>query len=113
MPLRPSDRAPGLLLGEGVELPGSVELGGHVVIHPGTEIGEDARIQDGALLGKPVALGPRSRASGEASGPLRIGAGATICAAAVIVAGAAVDGEAVIGDQAHVRERAVVGSGSV
>ena len=37
--LRPSDRAPGLLLGEGVALPPTVELGGNVVIHEGTVIG--------------------------------------------------------------------------
>ena len=34
--LRPSDRAPGLLLGDGVELPDDVELGANVVVHAGT-----------------------------------------------------------------------------
>ena len=37
--LRSSERAPGLLLGEGVELPDSVEVGGHVVVHAGTVVG--------------------------------------------------------------------------
>ncbi len=110
--LRPSDRAPGLLLGAGVELPGDVELGGHVVIHPGTVVGEGVRIQDGAVLGKPVALGPRSRASSGRQQPLRVGSGATICAGAVVLVGARIEDGAVIGDQAHVRERAVVGEGS-
>ncbi len=110
--LRPSDRAPGLLLGAGVELPVDVELGGHVVIHPGTVVGEGARIQDGAVLGKPVALGPRSRASSGRQEPLRVGAGATVCAGAVVLEGARIEGGAVIGDQAHVRERAVVGERS-
>ncbi|MFL5827135.1 MAG: DapH/DapD/GlmU-related protein [Thermoleophilaceae bacterium] len=111
--LQPSDRAPGLLLGEGVELSDSVEIGGHVVIHAGTVVGEGVRIQDGVILGKPVALGPRSRASRETPSPLVIEPHATICAAAVVLAGARIGEGAVVGDQAHVRERASVGAGSV
>jgi UDP-2-acetamido-3-amino-2,3-dideoxy-glucuronate N-acetyltransferase len=111
--LQPSERAPGLLLGEGVELPEDVELGGHVVIHAGSVIGAGARLQDGAVVGKPLALGPRSTASREQPAPAEVGAGATICAGAVVVAGARIGPRAVVGDQAHVRERAVVGEGSV
>ena len=111
--LRPSDRAPGLLVGARVLLPPTVEIGGHVVIHEGTVIGGEARIQDGAVLGKPLALGPRSSASREPPPPCRIGTGATVCAGAVIVAGAEVGSGAVVGDQAHVRERAVVGEATV
>lgn len=111
--LRPSDRAPGLLLGEGLTLPESVEIGGNVVIHAGTVVGEGARIQDGAVLGKPLALGPRSRAARESPAGLVIGAGATVCAGAVLVAGARIGEKSVVGDQAHVRERASVGAGSV
>ncbi len=111
--LRPSDRAPGLLLGEGVELPDQVELGGHVVIHAGTILGDGVRIQDGVVLGKPVALGPRSRASTEPPDPLRVEAGATICAGAIVLAGVRIGPGVVVGDQAHVRERATVGERSV
>lgn len=111
--LRPSDRAPGLLLGEGAEVPDSVEIGGHVVVHPGTVVGEGARLQDGAVLGKPVALGSRSTALGQAPAALEVRAGATICAGAVVLAGAVIGERAVIGDQAHVRERARVGEESV
>jgi acetyltransferase-like isoleucine patch superfamily enzyme len=111
--LQPSDRAPGLLLGERVELPDSAEVGGHVVIHAGTVVGEGARIQDGAVLGKPPALGPRSTASAEVSEPLRIAEGATVCAGAVVLVGADIGPRAVVGDQAQVRERARVGEESV
>lgn len=110
---RSDDRAPGLLLGEGVTLPDSVWLGGNVVIHAGTSIGEGARIQDGAVLGKPLALGPASTARRGDLAPLEIGAGATVGANAVINAGARVLAEAMVGDRAHVRERTVVGEGSV
>jgi len=111
--LRPSDRAPGLLVGERVLLPPTVELGGNVVIHEGTLIGGEARIQDGAVIGKPIALGPRSTASRDPLPPAEIGSGVTVCAGAVIVAGARLGADAVIGDQAHVRERSEIGEGSV
>jgi acetyltransferase-like isoleucine patch superfamily enzyme len=111
--LQPSDRAPGLLVADGVSIPDSVELGGNVVVHAGTALGEDVRVHDGAVLGKPVSLGTRSTASREEPPPLVIGDGAIIGAGAVLVTGAAVGPQAVIGDQAHLRERAAVGRGSV
>jgi len=111
--LHASDRAPGLLLGEGVSLPDSVELGGHVVIHAGTTIGEAARIQDGAVLGRPVALGPASRASREEPPPLVVGDGVIVGAGAVLAAGASLAEGVMIGDQAQVRERARIGPGSL
>jgi acetyltransferase-like isoleucine patch superfamily enzyme len=83
------------------------------VIHAGTVVAEGAHFQDGAVVGKPVALGPRSTASRETPPPAEVGSGATICAGAVVVAGARIGAGAVVGDQAHVRERAVVGDGSV
>jgi acetyltransferase-like isoleucine patch superfamily enzyme len=111
--LRPSDRAPGLLLGERVLLPPTVQIGGNVVIHEGTVIGGEARLQDGAVIGKPLALGQRSAASRQTPAPAEVGAGATVCAGAVVLEGAVVGDGAVIGDQAHVRERAVIGEQSV
>ncbi len=110
---RPSDRAPGLLLGDGVELPDGAEIGANVVIHAGTVLGEGVRIQDGAVLGKSPLLGPRSRATPAKPEPLRVGPGAAICAGAVVLAGARIGERAVVGDQAHVRERAVIGAESV
>jgi UDP-2-acetamido-3-amino-2,3-dideoxy-glucuronate N-acetyltransferase len=112
--LRPSERAPGLLLGEGVEVPGDVELGGNVVIHARTRIGAGARLQDGCVVGKPVALGARSSAAGgPAPGPAVIGAGTTVGAGAVVVAGAVVGERCVVADQAHVRERTEIGEESI
>ena len=107
--LRPSDRAPGLLVGDGVSLPPEIELGGNVVIHDGTVIGGGTTIQDGAVLGKPPMLGARSKAVREQPAPLVVGDGVTICAAAVIAAGAAIGPGALIGDQAYVRERSAIG----
>jgi acetyltransferase-like isoleucine patch superfamily enzyme len=111
--LRPSDRAPGLMLGEGVELPDGVQLGAHVVIHDGTVVGDGVQIQDGVVIGKPLALGPRSTASREAPPPAEIGDGAKICAGSIVLAGARIGEGAVVGDQAHVRERTTIGARSV
>ena len=111
--LRESDRAPGLILGDGAVLPQSAEVGAHVVIHDGAEIGEFARIQDGVVLGKPVALGAQSKASAEPPPPLRLGENVTIGAGAVVAAGATIADGALIGDQAHVRERATIGERSL
>jgi acetyltransferase-like isoleucine patch superfamily enzyme len=110
--LHPSELAPGLLLGEGVEIPGDAEIGGNVVIHAGTSLGPGVRVQDSAVLGKPVALGARSNAPRRDPGALEVGERAIICAGAVVVAGARIGPRAVVGDQAHVREGAVVGEES-
>ena len=69
---------PGLLLGEGVELPPTVEIGGNVVIHAGTRVGGEVRIQDGAVIGKPLALGAASTAAPTEPAPAAVGAGATV-----------------------------------
>jgi acetyltransferase-like isoleucine patch superfamily enzyme len=65
------------------------------------------------VVGKPLALGPRSTASREAPPAAEIGAGATVCVGAVVVAGARVGPGAILGDQSHVRERAEIGEGTV
>jgi acetyltransferase-like isoleucine patch superfamily enzyme len=84
-------------------VPDSVTVGTHVVIHPGTVIGEDCVVQDGAIVGKPA----------PGAEPLRVGAGVTICAGAVVLAGSELGDGVVVGDQAFVRERVTIGAGSV
>ena len=111
--LRPSDRAPGLLLGDGVELPADAQVGAYVVVHDGTVLGAGCTLQDHAVVGKPLALGPRSSAPREPPPPASVGAGATVAAGAIVNAGAEIGERAVVGDQAHVRERARIGTGAV
>jgi acetyltransferase-like isoleucine patch superfamily enzyme len=112
--LQPSDRAPGLLVGEDVVVPADAVLGGNVILHAGTALGEGVTVQDGAVLGKPPAFGSRSKAARSLDlPPLVVGSGAVICSGAVVVAGAAIGAGAVIGDQVYVRERSAVGRESV
>ncbi len=111
--LTPSDLAPGLLLGTGVELGEAVEIGANVVIHPGTRIGDRVVIEDGAVIGKPPRLGKRSSAPTEHPPAAVIGGGAAILAGAVVFAGAELGPGAIAGDQSHLRERTVVGSETV
>jgi acetyltransferase-like isoleucine patch superfamily enzyme len=111
--VQPSDRAPGLILGEGVELADDVQLGAYVVIHPGTVVGAGCVIQDRVVLGKPPKLAAHSMASREPPPPLVLSPGAVVCAGAIVFAGASLGEGAIVGDQAFVRERAVIGPKSV
>jgi UDP-2-acetamido-3-amino-2,3-dideoxy-glucuronate N-acetyltransferase len=111
--LRPSERAPGLLLGEGVEVPDDAEIGGNVVVHAGTAIGAGARLGDGCVIGKPLSLGARSSSSREEPPPAVLGGGVTVGAGAVVLAGATIGDGCVVADQAHVRERTEIGHETV
>jgi UDP-2-acetamido-3-amino-2,3-dideoxy-glucuronate N-acetyltransferase len=111
--LTPSDLAPGLLLGAGVELGEDVEIGGNVVIHAGTRAGNRVVIEDGAVVGKPPRLGKRSGAPREHPSAAVIGDGAAILAGTVVFAGVELGPGAIAGDQSHLRERTVVGAETV
>ena len=96
--LRPSDRAPGLLLGEGVELPDDVEIGGHVVVHAGTP-DRRGREAPGRLRGRQAggAGQPRrARPGGEPRARPSIGAGTTSARARWCVAGAVIGERCVV-----------------
>ena len=110
--LRPSDRAPALMLDDFVVLPHDAEIGAHVVIREGVRLGAGVRIQDHAVVGKALVLGRQSQAATGDGGVTEIGDGATIAAGAVVVAGAWIGPGAFVGDQAHVRERARIGADS-
>jgi UDP-2-acetamido-3-amino-2,3-dideoxy-glucuronate N-acetyltransferase len=56
--LRPSDLAPGLLLGEDVEIGEGAIIGGHAIIHSGVRIGAGARVGDHAQIRDRAKIGP-------------------------------------------------------
>jgi acetyltransferase-like isoleucine patch superfamily enzyme len=110
--LTPDPRAPGLLLGEDVEIGEGVSFGAYVVVHAGTRIGAGCVIEDHVVLGKRPRLARSSSAKGEV-GRLELGERVTVCTGAVVLAGATIGDEAILGDQSFVRERSHVGPGSV
>ena len=65
------------------------------------------------MLGKPPKLARTSSAPKKPPPPLRIGDGSVVCAQAIVFAGAEIAGDVILGDQSYVRERAVIGSGTV
>ena len=97
--LQPSDRAPGLLLGENVEIGEGVLIGGNVVIHSGVRIGDGARvgdhaqIRDGALIGAGATVGSLSSIDPE----VRIGDRASVQARCYLSAGTVVEEDVFIG----------------
>jgi UDP-2-acetamido-3-amino-2,3-dideoxy-glucuronate N-acetyltransferase len=105
--------APGLVLSPDATVGAGVRFGAHVVVYAGVEIGDDVSIQDGAILGKPPTLSPRSSTNAAVDVPLRIGAGATICTQAIVFAGASIGANTIVGDQAYVRERVRIGADTV
>jgi UDP-2-acetamido-3-amino-2,3-dideoxy-glucuronate N-acetyltransferase len=88
--LASSDLAPGLLLGEGVEIGEGARIGGHVVIHAGAGIGAGARIGDHA----------------------QIRDGAEIGAAATIGSFCSVDPGVIVGERASVQTRCYLTRGT-
>lgn len=110
--LRPDDRAPGLFVGDGVDVAGDVSLGAHVVLHDRVSLAAGSVVQDGAVLGLRAVGGPGVDEAGEA-GPLLVEARAAVCAQAVVYAGARIGEGAIVGDQALVREGVEVGRGTV
>jgi acetyltransferase-like isoleucine patch superfamily enzyme len=89
--LLPSDLAPGLLIGDKVEIGEGALIGGHVVIHSGVRIGPGARVGDHAQI--------RAEAV--------VGAGSTVGSYVSI------DPEVVIGERVSIQTRCYVTGGTV
>ena len=87
----------------------SFTTGEHVVVYPGTVIGDGCVIADGVVLGKQPSLSPRSTAKREELPPLEIGAGTIVSTGAIVFAGTRLGERVIVGDQACVRERVTVG----
>jgi acetyltransferase-like isoleucine patch superfamily enzyme len=110
--LHADERAPGLLVGAGVNIGENVSFGAYVVVHAGTQIGAGCAIEDHVVLGKRPQLAQGSSASGEVS-ELRIERGVTVGTGTVVFAGTRIGEEVIVGAQAFVRERCEIGAGSL
>jgi acetyltransferase-like isoleucine patch superfamily enzyme len=112
MSLTASSRAPGLMLGQDVQIGEGVTFGAYVVVHDHTIIGDGCALEDHAVIGRRPRLAARSMARGDV-GPAELGERVTVCAAAVVLAGARVGEGVILGDQSFVRERTSIGHHSL
>jgi acetyltransferase-like isoleucine patch superfamily enzyme len=85
------------------------EVASSAVVYPGTVLGEDCKVLDGAVIGKQPTLSPRSTAKREPLPPAELGPGTIVSTGAIVFAGTQLGARVIIGDQACVRERVIVG----
>jgi acetyltransferase-like isoleucine patch superfamily enzyme len=85
------------------------EVAPSALVYPGTVLGEGVKVLEGAVVGKPPTLSPRSTAKREDLPPARIGDGTIVSTGAIVFAGTTVGARVILGDQSCVRERVTVG----
>ena len=85
------------------------EIASSAIVYAGTVVGDGCKILDGAVVGKPPTLGPRSTTKREELPPLELGAGTIVSTGAVVFAGTTIGARVIVGDQACVRERCQIG----
>src|SRR5438067_7078969 len=79
------------------------------VVYPGTVLGEDVKVLEGAVVGKQPTLSPRSTAKREPLAPAELGDGTIVSTGAVVFAGTSIGARVILGDQSCVRERVTIG----
>ena len=110
--LVPSERAPGLLVAAGSEIPGDASLAPYVTIHPGVELGAGVTLEQGAIVGRPQHIDAGSRSPRRQAGePTVIGDGCRVGSGTVVVAGARVGAGSYLGDLVLLRETATLEDG--
>jgi UDP-2-acetamido-3-amino-2,3-dideoxy-glucuronate N-acetyltransferase len=97
--LAPSDRAPGLLVGDGVRIGEGARLGGHVVLHAGVEVGEGALIGDHAQIREGAQVGEGATVGSFCSIDPRVvvGCRASIQARCYLARGSTIEDDAFLG----------------
>ena len=99
---------PGVRIGRGCR------LGHHVVLHRGTVLGNDVRIEDFAVVGRRPIRSSRSQAtSPQPPGPAVIDSGTMVGSHTVIYAGARLEKGCLVGDGAVIREGCTIGKESI
>ena len=72
-------------------------------------LGDGVKILEGAVIGRPPALSPRSTAKREPVPPAEIGDGTIVSTGAIVFAGTRIGARMIVGDQACMRERVDIG----
>ena len=79
------------------------------VVYPGTVLGADVKVLEGAVVGKQPTLSSRSTAKREELSPAELGEGTIVSTGAIVFAGTTVGARVILGDQSCVRERVTIG----
>ena len=104
-----SDRAPGLFVAPGVEIPDDTEIAPHVTIYSGVELGRELSLEQGAIVGRPQQIDARSRSPVRDEGaPTVIGDGCRVGSNSIVVAGARLASGVYLSDNVLVREATVI-----
>ena len=109
-PLAESDRAPGLLLADQVEIAEDVWIGAQVVVHSHVSLAMGCVVQDFAVLGARLGREARDPRPGR---PLAVGAESVVGTRAIVYEGVEIAAGVIVGDEARVREGVRLGEGSV
>jgi len=75
------------------------------IVYPGTRLGENVRVLEGAVVGKQPTLSPRSTAKREELPPAELRDGTIVSTGAIVFAGTSIGARVIVGDQACIRER--------
>ena len=109
-----TDIGEGTVVMERVTIGSGCRIGCHAVIHAGTVIGDNVRIDDHAVLGKQPMRSVMSIMADTASlMPLEVGEGCIVGTGAVVYAGCTLGGNVLIADLATVRENVTVGERTI
>jgi acetyltransferase-like isoleucine patch superfamily enzyme len=102
------------VIAENVRIGSGCRIGSLVVIHPGTVIGNDVRIDDHATLGKLPMKAANSATTKEQELPaLTVGDTCIVGTGVVLYRGAAIDAKVLVADLATVRENVRIGRGTI
>jgi acetyltransferase-like isoleucine patch superfamily enzyme len=85
------------------------EIHPSAIVYPGTVLGENVKVLEGAVVGKQPSLSPRSTAKRDPLPPTQIGDGTIVSTGAIVFAGSKLGARVIVGDQACVRERVEIG----
>ena len=78
-------------------------------VYPGTILGREVKVLEGAVVGKQPSLSPRSTTKRERLPPTQIGDGTIVSTGAIVFAGSRIGARVILGDQSCVRERVEIG----
>jgi acetyltransferase-like isoleucine patch superfamily enzyme len=79
------------------------------IVYPGTVLGADVKVLEGAVVGKQPTLSPRSTAKRDPLPPAELGDGTIVSTGAIVFAGTSIGARVILGDQSCVRERVTIG----